>query len=283
MDVDPADSVENSVTRTVPKWAREPLVHFLESLQRSHHFYHLAIDGITIIYQSFQRVEELTAELQKLDDESGKKRDPEPDKLNRRESAKRRAELAQNEVNQGFPVLHEQAAVGIWGAIEVLVKELVAVWLENYAGATQIDPVRRIRIRLADYEAMSSGERYDYLASELERELSAALKSGVNRFETLLEPFGLSGPVDDTIKKGLFELSHVRNVIVHRRGVADKKLIEACPWLGLKPGDPVKIDSDAYHRYFDAAFKYEGIVLDRLKKFFGVTQVEGTESTSAEQ
>lgn len=283
MDGNPTDAVDNPAPRKLPDWAREPLVHFLNSLKRSHDFYHLAIDGITIIYKSFERVEELTAELQKLDDEAGIKRDPEPDELKRREWAKGRAELAQNEVNQGFPLLHEQAAVDIWATIEVLAKELAAAWLENYTGATQIDAVRRIRIRLADYEAMSPGERYDYLVSELERELSAALKSGVNRFETLLEPFGLSGPVDDTTKKELFELSHVRNVIVHRRGAADKKLIEACPWLGLRPGDPVKIDSDAYHRYFDAAFEYEKIVLDRLNRFFDVTRVGGTESSSAGQ
>jgi hypothetical protein len=110
------------------------------------------------------------------------------------------------------------------------------------------------------------------LVGELERELGTSLKQGVNRFEALLALFGLSGPIDDGTKKALFELSNVRHVIVHRRGVADKRFSDACPWMGLRPGDEVKVTSRQYERYLLAAVKYSVILRERLEPYLSGTR-----------
>lgn len=52
---------------------------------------------------------------------------------------------------------------------------------------------------------------------------------GVARFETLLALVELSGAIDEEHRKGLFELQQVRNVIVHRAGIVDRRLREQCP------------------------------------------------------
>ncbi len=262
------------MTRTeapqLPTWIREPFVHFLKHTIQAHDFYHLSIDGILMIIHNVRRIEELTAELEKLEKESNVfTKDQRPDD-GASESARKRAEIAQKEADRGFPILNQQVSVGLWASLECLVREFVAGWLANEPGASQVDSVRKIKIRLADYDAMPEEERRFYIIDELEREIGAPLRQGVNRFESLLGLFGLSGEVDEGVRRQLFELSQLRNVIVHRRGVADMKLTESCPWLGLEIGQEVIINSESFHRYFDAACKYESVLLDRVKRIFGV-------------
>jgi len=57
---------------------------------------------------------------------------------------------------------------------------------------------------------------------------------------------------------------HVRNVIVHRGSVADRRLILACPWLNLKAGDKVEITHEILGKYFKALNDYLMIVIRRL-------------------
>jgi hypothetical protein len=254
----------------LPDWAGPPFRRFLEDQRQVLIFYHLAIEGIGIIYYRFQRVEELAEELKKLNEKSGIESAHEPDEIKEHEEMKKRAEYARREAEQGFPVLNEQATVNLWSALETLVKDLVACWIENVPTARQSEAVRKVRIRLADYEAMSAEERSFYLIDELERDLGAPLRQGVNRFEVLLTLFGLSGELEDDLRRELFELSHVRNVIVHRRGIADRKLVDACPWLALKTGDRVTVTSDAHHRYFDAVHAYGTVLVNRVNRYFGV-------------
>jgi len=260
--------MEQSRPGKVPPWAIEPGIRFLDRIGKSHHFYHLAVDGIMLLGDSYKRAEELTAALEKLDEQAGTSHSGDYDKSRQREYYMQRASWAKRETEEGFPVLHQQAIVDLWSSLEVLFKDLVASMLENVRGATQLEPIAKMRIRLRDYESMSPRERYEYLVDELERELGAGLKQGIDRFEMLLAPFGLSGPIDEGAKKTLFELSNVRHVIVHRRAVADRKLTDACPWLGLKLGDQVRVTSGDYERYMLAAIEYWTILQGRLQAYF---------------
>jgi hypothetical protein len=249
----------------------EPTIQFLDHIEKTHQFYHLAVDGITLLRQSFEREEELTAELEKLDTQASIQHDH-AHKKSSHEYYRERALWATREAEEGFPVLNEQAVVDLWSSLEALLKNSVASFLQTDEGATKLEPVAKIRIRLGDYEVMSPRERYEYLVGELERELGTTFKQGVNRFEALLAPFGLSGPIDEETKKALFELSNVRHVIVHRRGLADRKFADACPWMRLAPSDEVKVTSRQYERYILAAVKYSTILRERLIAYFTSTR-----------
>ena len=251
----------------VPDWAREPFVNFLDHIEQSHDFYHLSISGLLMIIHRSRRMEELTEQLKKLDRESGFSRG-DVSRNNVRDSARKEAELAQREADQGFPILHQQTTVDLWGTLEFLIRNFFASWLANETTPTRAEAVRKIKVRLADYEAMSEDDRYHYLIDELERDLGAPFKQGVNRFEALLSVFGFSGRVKKSIRKDLFELSQVRNVIVHRRGIADRRLVEACPWLSVKAGEPLTITPDAHRRYFEALYGYVKVLLARVTKHF---------------
>jgi hypothetical protein len=81
---------------------------------------------------------------------------------------------------------------------------------------------------------------------------------------------GLGGSVDREVKRTLYELFQIRNVVVHRACIADRRLVEECARLGLKQGEEVRINHAAYHGYLEAIDAYFTCLLKRLADHFGV-------------
>lgn len=95
-------------------------------------------------------------------------------------------------------------------------------------------------------------------------------KHGVDSFEPVLDHFALSGEVDQDTKKTIWEINHIRNVIVHRRSIADRRLVEACPWLGVKIGEAIVISHKTIGCYYAAFCNYTLAITHRLGSRYGV-------------
>lgn len=247
-----------------PKWATQPFHDFMEQTERIHRLTDLSIKGISMI-RSVPKIVEVLAKVEKG---SAK----ETDYSFKR--AKKEAELAQREVDEGFPLLHAQATIALWSALEATIRLFIARWLQNYRQAMDVEVIQKLRVRIGDYERLEGEDRFFYILDRLDQELSAPLKNGITRFERLLEPFGLSGLVDEDVKRNLFELNHVRNSLVHRSGLADRRLIDSCPWLKLTVGDPVKVDHAMVRNYFISVMKYITELIARVGEHFGVDMAE---------
>jgi len=154
------------------------------------------------------------------------------------------------------------------------VRSFAASWLQNRPAAWQSEPIKRLRVRLGEYEALDHVDRCLWVADLLDQEAGGPLRAGANRFETLLQPFGLDGQIADDCRKTLFELSQVRNTIVHRRCRADRKLVDGCPWLDLVVGDRVKISHDMWERYGGAVGEYVLELIHRVRATFGLKRYE---------
>lgn len=180
------------------------------------------------------------------------------------------AELAKTEVEDDFPVLHSLATGAIWSWLEHLVKGLLVERLVHDRKALQLPAFQRIKVRLSDYVSLNRREQAAYLVELLEQETASPLKRGANRFESLLEPFGLSGSVDEQVTKTLFELQQVRNAIAHQNGRCDRRLKTSCPWLKLKIGEPIKVSGQQLKNYANATAEYALGVLYRIGDGHGV-------------
>lgn len=180
------------------------------------------------------------------------------------------AALAKSEAGDDFPVLHSLAVVAIWSWLEHLVKGLLIEHLAHDRKTLQLPAFQRIKVRLSDYISLSKREQAAYLVELLEQETTSALKRGANRFESLLEPLGLSGPVDEQVAKTLFELQQIRNAIAHQNGRCDRRLKTSCPWLKLKIGEPNRVSSLQLKSYADATAGYALNVLYRIGDDHGV-------------
>ena len=275
--------------KKVPSWASEPFSSFIRDLNRAVNFYSLTISGLSRIAKESQIIDELKADLRRANEEIRKQLnegcpqrvDPELDRLWKDKEDQEAAEfaeaderireasrLAKIEVDEGFPTLHRQVALSLWSSLEWLISDFLANWLANEPKSLSIEAVKKVKVSIAELETLSGMEKYYYLVSEIERDTKSGLRQGVDRFESTLQVFGLSGSVPETIKKDLFEFGHVRNVLVHRNGVADPRFVKACHWLELSAGQAVTVDEARLIRYIHAAQDYVKLLCDRVVSHF---------------
>jgi hypothetical protein len=88
----------------------------------------------------------------------------------------------------------ERTTVAIWASLEALIEDIVVESFQHNPSLLQAEAIRKIKIGFGEYELLNPEERLRFVVKELARQTNADLKQGVNRFETLLENVGLSGP-----------------------------------------------------------------------------------------
>jgi hypothetical protein len=247
-----------------PEWAFRPLSDFLDHAVLLDQVLHITRAGISTLLMAPGAVEWLAEQDGTTDqhefEESLK-------------AAKFQAELAEREISSDFPIIHSQAVVSIWSGLENLIHTLLAQWVMNRPDTLLRPAWKNLKITLGDYEALDQEEKAHYVVGILEQTLAAPLRQGVNRFETLLSTIGLDGYVPEEIKRPIFEMQQCRNVIVHKRGIVDKRFCDACPWLKMTAGERLSVGHKVYRAYDEAAGRYMIEVMYRTAAFFGYKDV----------
>src|SRR5439155_13673842 len=111
------------------------------------------------------------------------------------------------------PFLHGHSLVAIWGAMETMVLDVVASWLRNRKQVLEHPKIADLKIPFGKFQSLGEDDRFDFAANELDRQ--RAQGSGINRFESLLEPVGLSGFYEPVLGQNLHEMQQIRNVFAH--------------------------------------------------------------------
>lgn len=164
--------------------------------------------------------------------------------------------------------LHKQAIVTLWSSLEAFVHDFLISWLENVPSALRNEEIGKVKVSISDFMEMSDEERRFAVLDGIKQNAKAPFKQGVNMFEVLLKPFGLSGVVDTDVRRDILELSNMRNVIVHKRGIADGRMVKACPWLNLKAGQALIVKPHRYQELALAVNKYVLTVQHRVTVHF---------------
>jgi len=243
----------------IPRYAAVPLQRFLDSWQSDSRLLHLSMRGIRVLTVMPGLFEALIPgcgpeEEAKLSSDLGE--------------AKREAELTENECKAGFPLLHAHALVGMWAALQAAVEDMLVGILLNEPDVLKKEALARIRVPLAEFQTKDKEERMRFLIAELSRSLGR--KNGLDAFEGLLQHFDLSGAVDDEDRKWIWQTHHLRNVLVHRASRADRRFVEACPWLQLKVNDHVTISHEMLSCCASALCRYVLNVTHRLGERYEV-------------
>jgi hypothetical protein len=248
------------MVETLSGWNQEPFLRGIQYIEQINHLLHLSMRNIAQTTKAPALVEAILN--LEASDKGTELSEAQRARLVEAESD---AKFAQLEMEQGFPLLHAHALVAMWGAVEVTINDyLVALLLHDPTALAQ-EAISKTRISVAEFELLDREDRMRLLLEDLGRTLKTEYKRGVNRFELLLGAFGLSGPVDEDIKTRLFEMFHIRNVLVHRASIADGRFVKACPWMGLNVGERVVVDHDRYLRLSGAVYKYLTIVVNRVR------------------
>jgi len=170
--------------------------------------------------------------------------------------------------------------VALWSGLEHFVKGLIALWITLRKDAVTAPAIQRLKVKIGDYLQLSQTERAHYLVALLEQDLASPLKRGVSRFETLLEPFSLSGSLPEGCAKVIFELQQVRNAVAHSNGIVDRRLRTECPWLNAKLNKPVTVTGEMVCKYYAAVMEYTLTIFYRVGDRYGhnLRPREGTSS-----
>ncbi|MCH7698005.1 MAG: hypothetical protein IH865_03590 [Chloroflexi bacterium] len=265
-DTEAKQGVAAAAKQELPEWAAKAHEDFIAHSTEIHDVLHLACSGMGShrvrpdIIKFFAKYPRDSSDPQAVISEDSEEL----------KEAERQAALAEKEIEKDFPLLHAQALVSSWSALEVYIESLLAAWIENEPSARQTDIVQRLKVRLWEYEQMDVRERCLYTVQLLQREVSGPLAAGATAFESQLSLFNLGGSVPDDIRRDLFEAHHLRNVLVHRRGIADRRLVEACPWLGLEIGQPILLGHQEFGRLSVTLLHYAAVVNDRVRAQFGM-------------
>jgi hypothetical protein len=258
--------VAKQTDEPVPQWAVEPFKRFRTYVQEEGQLLTLAAEGIHMLVARVPLAEAL-ARLDKAASRELAGASPKDERKYLRE-VRERAKLAREEVDKDFPLLHGHSLVSLWGALETLVEEVVLAWLSHRPKLLDDPRLSAVRVTVSEFQRMKKRERLEHLIEQFPKK--PGVGSGFPRFEDLLDLVLLSGPLDDNLRRTLIEVHQVRNVYAHRVGVADRKLIEACPWRkDWKVGQPVLIGSNEYGRYLNALADYVVELVRRSGRQFG--------------
>ena len=184
------------------------------------------------------------------------------------EKLERIIELAQKDVETGFPVTTNQTIVSMWAGLEFLVQEVMFATLLAYPQKVNQIAGGNIKIKASELVLSDYEERLRVLVAKIEQSLEGEENQGVQRFETLLKTVGLSGPLDIEVRQLLNEIKEIRNAIVHRAGTVDKRLGDSTPHSGLEIGSPIRISAVTFRQYTAAVMAYAHAVRDRVGNQF---------------
>lgn len=200
-------------------------------------FHSLAVTGIS----AAQGEPELLRALR--DVQSGREGTPTDEEWTERiDYADKKYEAAKRHEASEFSYLYELVLVKFWSILEAGIEEIAVECLKRPDECKDSDLLRSIKGPLLEFAAASIDQRAEFLYAEIKVATKSALKIGVGVFEAVLEPLGMAGSVDDLTRRLLLELQQKRHVFVHRRGIADKRFVEACPFLDYKIGDPIVVN-----------------------------------------
>lgn len=92
------------------------------------------------------------------------------------------ADFARREIDRGFPFIHSYTLVGTWGAFEAAIEDLAVAVLLNDPSARAAESLSKIRGNLLEFESMDIEDRMRCVVYELQRNLKAEDRLGVNVF-----------------------------------------------------------------------------------------------------
>ena len=192
-----------------------------------------------------------------------------PEREARMSERRKSAEMAQAEIERGFPLLHSHALMGIWGALKSAVDDACLAHALANPGVLAEGKLAKVKVNAVDFLALDEPQRIQLILAEGRRLSASSLRIGVAQFEYALEDVGLDGAIDENIRNTLRIAKAMRNVIAHRAGKIDRRLVEDCPDLELKHGDALRISKPQIYSVVMAAIMYLLTIANRSRKHAG--------------
>jgi hypothetical protein len=245
-------------------WWQEPIAQFIEYIAEERDLVELTRVSVEVLGS-----QDATSRLVQIAAEN----------LPRAVAAKDIVRRAAAEVEVDHSMLHAHSLVTIWGALETMVMDVVVTWLIHRPAILSTPKIAEMKVPYSAFESLTREERMDALANELDRQ--RGIRAGVQRFEGVLDAVGLSGSLDPQLTKNVYEMQQVRNVFAHKRGIADRRFVTACPHLGYTVDDRITIGRDTWTDFTVTVVAYADVIGRRARHKLGLDAGGTTPSVRA--
>jgi hypothetical protein len=173
------------------------------------------------------------------------------------------ADQARPEVEAGFPTLHAHTLLGLCGAFESFIEDVVVARLVQEPSLLESEPFERLKVPVAMVALTDPLVRSRRIVQEASRATNADMGVGATRYERLLDLVSLSGLVPQRLRGALFQATEIRNVWAHRGGVADERFVDRCPDLGFQVGQKVNIEAKTFMPIMHGFHMYGVVIANR--------------------
>ncbi len=172
---------------------------------------------------------------------------------------------AARETAAGFQIQKSQTIVALWSGLEVLIEDLFVAWISEFPSHLVDEHLQKTKVSLAEFILLDEENRIRALYQACVGSLPGTRASGVTRFESLLAPLKLAGPVDAQVSEAIFELHLLRNLIAHQAGRADAKFRKTDFGSTYALGEKVYLHDVQFRNYAAAVINYGHTLLLRVE------------------
>jgi hypothetical protein len=170
-----------------------------------------------------------------------------------------------------------------WAEIESFMDAFLKSWLTHQAPPSTLPIFEKIsftqsvrefeQLSVRGFEQLSRSEVMTLYVQSLKVKVRKG--SEIKTFFAALDNVGLDkcdGKEKKRLERVITELQQIRNVMVHKSGIVDKRMITACPWLEMNP--KVEIDKlyplniEVMQSHASNSFAFLQHVTNRLERYF---------------
>src|SRR5690606_2128740 len=119
------------IKKGAPEWSVAPIRNIVNQIHRQGQLLDICRSGISIL-RGTPKLIEVLSKIHVAGEPNTKL-----------EQAQKEAELAQREVDEGFPLLVSQATVTLWSTLEAGIRLLVVRWMQNQPNSLQNEAIQK--------------------------------------------------------------------------------------------------------------------------------------------
>jgi hypothetical protein len=165
--------------------------------------------------------------------------------------------------------LYDMTLVSLWGTTEAKLDDIMLKFVAAAPKVLRGSEFAKLTAPVVDILKMSNIQRYRLLLNLFKEKVGAPMKKGIGRFEAVFGAIGLGGGVPEGVRRRFMEMSEIRHNLVHRMGIVDKKLVEACPWMDLSENRRIWLTNPYIEECLMCIKVYIMEIDFRIRRFFG--------------
>lgn len=237
---------------------KKPLVDFIEYYLHIHILNTMFANSIT----SYEKRLEASINAKKV----LRKHQPEKEFQTEEEIKHKNKELidaVKKEIKEDYYSVKSAELILLYSRFESAITDVVYMYFQK-CDASELPRIDSVKYNINDLFRMNKKDQMLLIADLYIQQKTTGIRYGFNRFEATLEPIlGLS-KTNKNIKTEIFKFSQIRNLLIHKNGVVDKKFKDLFKDAEQKIGSKISISNITMENCVDSIMTYAEDILDRI-------------------